>query len=171
MDLDSVIAQEATKPRSQSPVLIACYSRTGHTASLAREMARRTGWDLEVIHDHIPRKGRWGQLRCLLDVLFDRRPEILTSGRDPSAYGTVVVATPLWMESLSAPMRSYLARHRGKFKKLAFACTNGDGAERAAKHGAAIADVPSRNMRAVSSLGLSQQNFWSRLDAFLQRLD
>lgn len=149
-------------------VLIACYSRSGYTRSLAGEMAGMTGWDLEEITDLHPRIGNWGFLRCLLDVFLHRRPDIRTTGKDPSVYDLVVLAAPVWARSLSAPMRSYIARHRPEFKAVAFACTyGGRGAENAARQVAAIAGKPLKAALAVTAQELDQTDYRAKLDAFL----
>ncbi len=152
-------------------VLIACYSRTGYTASLAREMAAMTGWDLEEISDLHSRLGGWGFLRCLFDTVLHRRPGIRTTGKDPGSYDVVVLAAPVWARHLSAPMRSYIARHRPEFNSLAFACTyGGRGAENATREAAAIAGKPLKASLAVTAQELDQENHRAKLDAFLGRI-
>lgn len=151
--------------------LIACYSRSGYTRTLAEEMAGMTGWDLEEISDLHPRTGNWGFVRCLLDVLLHRRPEIRTTGKDPSAYDLVVLAAPVWARSLSAPMRSYIARHRPEFKAVAFACTyGGRGAENAARQVADLAGKPLKAVLAVTAEELDQADYRAKLDTFLGQL-
>lgn len=149
--------------------LLVFYSRSGYTASLADEMASMTGWDTEEIKDVHPRTGSWGAVRCVLDVLLHRRPEIRGGGKDPSAYDLVVVAAPVWMESLAAPMRSYLLDHRGKFKSVAYACTyGGRGAEKAGAIVAKLAGKPLKALLAVTSHELEQADYRKRLDEFLK---
>ena len=152
-------------------VLIACYSRSGYTRSLAEEMAGMTGWDLEEITDLHPRTGNWGFVRCLLDVMLGRHPGIRTTGKDPSAYDLVVLAAPVWARSLSAPMRSYIAQHHKVFKSLAFACTyGGRGAENAARQASALAGKPLRATLAVTAEQLDQADFRAKLDTFLGQI-
>jgi flavodoxin len=151
-----------------SRVLVACYSRTGYTASLAQEIVSMTGWDRLDIKDRHPRDGALGQLRCVLDVLSGRYPDIVADGRPLRDYATVVVAAPVWMERLAAPMRSYIARHKGEFKSLAYVCTyGGRGAENAARQAAGLAGVPLKASLAVTSQELEQADYRRRLDDFL----
>jgi flavodoxin len=152
-------------------VLIACYSRSGYTRSLADEMVGMTGWDLEEIADLHPRTGNWGFIRSLLDVMLGRHPGIRTTGKDPSAYDLVVLAAPVWARSLSAPMRSYIAQYRNAFRSLAFACTyGGDGAERAARQTSVFAGKPLKATLAVTAEQLDQADFRAKLDTFLKQL-
>jgi hypothetical protein len=122
--------------------LIVFYSRTGYTASLAKELAGMSGWDLMEIKDRHPRDGFWGQLRCALDVLLHRRPAI-------QAYD----------------------RHRGHFAAVAHVCTyGGRGAEQAARQAAELADAPLVASLAVTSYELEQGDYRKRLDEFLKKL-
>lgn len=158
-------------PRPARKTLIACYSLSGRTARLARELARRTGWDLEEISDLIPRRGRWGRLYSFLDLVFDRRPRIRTTGKDPSAYSMVVLAAPLWGESLASPMRSYIAEHRRAFKSIALACTHqGRATDPAARQAAAIAAKSLKATLALSAAELETDAYGVKLDTFLAEL-
>lgn len=149
--------------------LLVFYSRSGYTASLAGELASMTGWDTEEIKDIHPRTGNWGAVRCVFDVLLKRRPGIRSSGKDPSAYDFVVLAAPVWMERLAAPMRSYLTKHKGKFKSVAYVCTyGGRGAEKAGAAVAELAGKPLRALLAVTSFELEQADYRKRLDEFLK---
>jgi len=154
-----------------SKVLIACYSRSGYTASLAREIADMTGWDLEEIKDRRPRDGNWGFARCIRDVLLHLQPAIITGGKQPEDYDLVVLMAPVWMRRLAAPMRSYIARNRSGLKQVAFACTyGGNGAEWAAAQAAAIAHKPLKASFAVTSQELEQADYRRRLDEFLKNV-
>jgi len=83
----------------------------------------------------------------------------------------VVLAAPVWARSLSAPMRSYIARHRPELKALAFACTyGGRGAENAARLASTIAGKPVKAVLAVTSQELDQGDYRAKLDAFLAEI-
>ncbi|HEV2110213.1 MAG TPA: flavodoxin [Gammaproteobacteria bacterium] len=151
--------------------LLVWYSRSGYTASLAGEMASMAGWDADEVKDVHPRAGNWGAVRCVLDVLLRRSPAIRSGGKDPAAYDLVVLASPVWMRRLAAPMRSYIRQHRGKFKELAYACTyGGSGAERAAAEVSALSGKTLKATLAVTSFELEQADYRLRLDAFLGQL-
>jgi NAD(P)H-dependent FMN reductase len=52
--------------------------------------------------------------------------------RDPNDYDVVVVGTPVWNASVSAPVRTFLAANGRRFKNCAFFATQGGrGAPRA----------------------------------------
>ncbi len=153
------------------PGLIACYSRSGYTASLAREIAAMTGWDYLEIKDQHPRDGAWGQFRCAWDVLWHRRPGITAAHVPLDGYMTVVLAAPVWLKRLAAPMRTFISDHRGQFAAVAHVCTyGGQGAEDAAREAARLAHAPLVASLAVTSYELEQGDYRKRLDEFLKRL-
>lgn len=112
-------------------VLVVYYSRSGTTAAVAGQIAAVLGADLEVVTPRTTYDGPSGFLHCLFHVMSRERPEI-APGRDPSAYRLVVVGSPVWAGSVSAPVRSYLSAQRERLPALAAFCTSGSGAPGAA---------------------------------------
>ena len=153
-----------------SKVLVVCYSQTGYTASLVQEIVGMTGWERADIRDKHPRTGMLGPLRCVVDALLHIHPAI-TGDISPRGYDAVVLAAPVWMRSLAAPMRSYIARHKGEFKSVAYVCTyGGRGADRAAAQVAGLVGHPLVAALAVTAFELEQADYRRRLDTFLARL-
>ncbi|HEX8954694.1 MAG TPA: flavodoxin [Burkholderiaceae bacterium] len=115
-----------------SRILLVYYSRTGITRLLARDIARRGGWDIEEIREVRSRDGVAGYARSLIDVLSKRHPAIEAPDKNPASYDLVIVGTPVWASDICSPLRSYLAENRGKFKRIAAFCTmGGSGGEKA----------------------------------------
>ena len=149
-------------------VLLVYYSRTGYTASVARELAAMAGWDSEEIRDRHSRVGPWGFMRSLLDVLLGRHPAIQKSNKDPADYALVVLAAPVWMVRLSAPIRSYIAQHRKDFRNAAFFCTyGGKGAERAAEQCASFIGKPLVATLGITDVEIEKADYRAKLDKFL----
>jgi NAD(P)H-dependent FMN reductase len=99
---------------------------------LARAVAGRLNADLEEIRDTRSRRGLLGYLRSGLDAVLGHCTGLEPTRRDPDAYDAVVVGTPVWNASLSAPVRTYLAANGRRFKSCAFFATQGGrGAARA----------------------------------------
>src|SRR5580704_6888401 len=90
---------------SQAKVLVVYFSRTGTTRLLAQAMAKMLAADLEEICDFSNRKGVGGYLRSLADIIMKRPVEIVPAGRDVTAYDLIVIGTPVWAGSVSAPVR------------------------------------------------------------------
>jgi len=117
-----------------SKTLVVYYSRSGHTRRLAEVIAQASGGDLEELVDLTNRLGIWGYLRSGFDATFKRNTRLETLRRDPALYDLVIMGTPVWNESVSAPMRTFLMQNYLKFQKVAFFVTyGGRGAERVFK--------------------------------------
>jgi len=112
-------------------VLIAYYSRTGHTEQVANEIAARCQADVDRIRDDgIDRSGLLGYLRSGWQAFSGATPAIHRATKNPAEYDLVVIGTPVWNWSLAAPVRTYARRHVGQFKQVAFLCTEGGAGER-----------------------------------------
>jgi flavodoxin len=104
-------------------ILVVSYSRTGTTERVAQVVARTLGADIEPIVDHTRRGGIIGYLRSAYQAAFGHLVTVEPATRDPWSYDLVVIGTPIWNQSLSSPVRSYLERH--EFHQVAFFCTCG----------------------------------------------
>ncbi|MET0388349.1 MAG: flavodoxin [Polyangiales bacterium] len=100
-------------------ILVVCYSRTGSTARVGRAIASALGADFELIQEVENRHGIVGFVLSALESLAKGLPSIRTQ-KDPRDYDLVVIGTPVWAASMSAPVRSYLFTHRTQLPQLAF---------------------------------------------------
>jgi menaquinone-dependent protoporphyrinogen IX oxidase len=117
---------------SEAKVLVVYFSRTGTTRLLASAIATMLGADLEEICDCSNREGPGGYLRSLLDAIRKRQVQVVPAGLDVSAYDLVVIGSPVWAGSVSAPVRSYLIENRARLAQVAFFCSfGGRGADKA----------------------------------------
>lgn len=107
------------------PCLVVYYSRTGVTARIAQEIAGQCGADVDVIREERSRAGPLGFLRSAYESIRRKQPAIRVAEKDPYDYATVVLGTPVWAGHMSAPMRSYLMRHRDRLHRVALFCTMG----------------------------------------------
>jgi len=97
-------------------VLAVVYSYTGTSRRVAQRLAAERGWPIGEVIDAKPRSG-W--LRCVLDSVFRRRPAIRYAGPDPAAFEAVVLVSPIWLEGLSAPMRTFVTEHATTLREFA----------------------------------------------------
>ncbi|WP_367657823.1 flavodoxin family protein [Caballeronia sp. NK8] len=103
-----------------SKVLVVCFSRSGTTRAVGAALA---GWlraDFEVITEPVDRSGPSGYLRSLVDAVFARSVPIDAARHDVSQYDVVVVGSPVWAGTVSAPVRAWLSIHRRKLPHVAF---------------------------------------------------
>ncbi len=115
---------------SDSPrTLVVTYSRTGTTAALgdaiARRLAAHGSVDVETLLDVIDRRGPFGFVRSIFDTVRRQRPTLATLTHDAARYDLVVLGTPVWGSTVSAPMRTFLSAHAGRLPKVAFFLTDG----------------------------------------------
>lgn len=105
--------------------LVVFYSRTGTTQNLAHAIREELGCDIDVIREDQRRSGVLGYLRSALDSTLQRPTALRRMTRDVSAYDLVIVGTPVWTASVSAPVRTYLEANRDRIRRVAFFCTHG----------------------------------------------
>lgn len=130
-----------------STILVLYYSRTGTTARLGDEIAKRTGADVEKLVDTKDRAGFGGFMRSLFDAIRKNGTTLKPLTLDPAAYDLVVIGTPDWGQSMSAPVRTFLASYRGRLRNVAFFLT--DGTSDHAKIFAEMAEAADRKPVAV----------------------
>jgi menaquinone-dependent protoporphyrinogen IX oxidase len=154
-----------------SRILLVYYSRTGYTASIAKQMANLENWDMEEVRDKHSRTGPWGFIRCVLDVLIDRHPAIQKTHYDPAEYTMVVIGASVWMKQLSSPIRTYIKTRRDQFKDVAFFCTyGGQGAENATTQCQDLVGKPLKAALAITDNEIEQATYWPKLDDFMQKI-
>jgi flavodoxin len=110
--------------------LVVHYSRTGNTGKLAAEIAQALGADTETIIDKKKRSGPIGYLLAGRDATRKVAAQIEEPKKDPSWYDLVVIGTPVWAWTVSAPVRAYLQKYAGKFPEVAFFLTHGGNFEK-----------------------------------------
>lgn len=132
-------------------VLVVCYSLTGNTARVARDLAVQLGADIESLQDKEHGVGFLGQLGAAFDAWRKAPGRIGTIQRDPSQYAITVVGTPVWVWQMTPAVRAYLQSTRGKIRNVAFFITSGDtGVEKIAPSLEALA-----GRKAVASAGFN----------------
>jgi flavodoxin len=103
--------------------LVVYYSRTGNTEKVANEIAQALGADTETIIDKKSRKGPIGWLSAGKDSTRKIPADIEEPKKEPSAYELVVIGTPVWAWTVSAPVLAYLNKFTGKLPEVAFFLT------------------------------------------------
>lgn len=107
-------------------ILIAYYSKTGHTERVAKDLAMVLNADLEKIIDQKNRHGLFGYLLGGRDAMKKRLTKIEAPIKDPSIYDLVIIGTPIWGWNITPAVRTYLRDHREVIKRLAFFETSGN---------------------------------------------
>lgn len=148
-------------------MLVVFYSRTGNSRRVAELLATLRGWPLGEITDAQPR----GVLRCLLDSLLQRKPEIRYEGPNPSNFRTVVLISPIWAWRLAGPMRSFIASHRSGLRRVAVVSTmGGSGAPNAEREVAQLLGRPPILAAAFTERAIQDGSCADRVAEFSEQL-
>lgn len=105
--------------------LVAFYSRTGTTRKVASAISKTLKCDMEEIVDTKNRSGVLGYLGAGRDAAMKKLTEIEKTKHNPALYKLVIIGTPVWAQTMSSPIRTYITKNREHFKgaKMAFFCT------------------------------------------------
>ena len=118
--------QDVATKTSVGKILIAYYSRTGRTARVARDIAARTGGDIERIQDPRHRIGCLGYLEAIRDAVRGAPARIPPITRKPSDYAMTIIGTPVWAWKMTPAVRAYLRQTQQQLGHVAFFVTSGD---------------------------------------------
>jgi len=132
------------------------YSRKGHTAELAGQIARELGADTEEIVDRKQRGGPLGWMSAGRESMKDIPAEIEEPKRDPAGYELVVIGGPVWAGKIATPARAYMRKFTGKLPETAFFTTSAGENEGTFEHMASLSGkapkatlaVPNREQKA-----------------------
>jgi len=112
-------------------ILMVFYSRTGVTKKAGERIAavlrERPGVQVTVeeIVDPKDRSGLLGWLGAARDAMGKRSTPIEPLAANPADFDLVVIGSPVWSWTVSAPVRTFCTQHGRQAKKAAFFCTMG----------------------------------------------
>jgi flavodoxin len=151
-------------------ILLVFYSRSGDTRAVARKISDTLGCDVEEIIDRADRRGLRGYVRSAFDATFHRPADIQDLVADPNRYDLVVIGTPVWNASVSAPVRTFL-EGAGRLHRVAFFLSHGGrGSARVFRQMARLAGT-----KPVATLAVRERAIWrgrigSELQTFVDRV-
>ena len=150
--------------------LVVHYSRTGNTEKVAAELAKALGADAETIIDQKNRKGPIGWLTAGRDSTKKIPANIEEPKKDPTWYDLVVVGTPVWAWTVSAPVLAYLQKYAGKFPEVAFFLTFDGNMEKTFGDMAAAAGRQPKATLAVHAKDIRSGAFVQQIKDFAAKL-
>jgi hypothetical protein len=155
---------------SKPKTLVVFFSRDGHTRHIAHTLAEHLHADLEELHALQSREGPIGYAQSALEAVAMLAPAIETPLHDASVYELVVIGSPIWVWSLSSPVRTWLLQADVRHARVAFVCTmGGSGAWRAFETMAGLA-----GKKPVATLEMTAHEVEAgqsrKLDEFVLRL-
>jgi len=113
--------------------LVVFYSLEGNTKYIAETVAEQLHADLLELKPkkEYPTRGFQKFFRGGKSAIFRECPELINRNTDVSVYQNILIGTPVWAGTYSAPVNSFLKQNHFEDKKVAlFACYAGGGAEK-----------------------------------------
>jgi flavodoxin len=147
--------------------LVVYYSRTGTTRSVARAIQEELGCEIERITDTKHRGGVLGWMRSAVDAILHRPAALRAMSTDPADYELVILGSPVWNASVSAPVRTYLEENGDRIRRVAFFCTFGTFGGRGSARALRQMEAACRK-RPIATLGLREKDVDRR--AFVPRV-
>lgn len=153
-------------------VLVAYYSRTGTTRTIALELAARLGADVEEIRDTTTKRtGLIGYYRCAREALRRLPAPIEKPTADPAGYDLVILGTPVWASHMSSPVRSYVQAQAAKLGRVAMYCTQGgNGGPKVLEEMAELAGKRPLATLVLTQSDVLKKRYAQRLDTFVAAL-
>ena len=111
-----------TDQHNLTKILVAFYSRDGHTQKAAEIIAGALNADIDEIEDKKSRKGIIGFLIAGYDATRGKTTDISFS-KNAADYDVVIVGSPVWNGKVTPAVRTYLLKNRNNIKKAAFFVT------------------------------------------------
>ena len=111
-----------TEGDNSSKILVAFYSRDGHTKRASEIIADTLNADIDEIKDKKSRKGIIGFLIAGYDATRGKTTDINFS-KNPAHYSLVILGGPVWNGRVAPAVRAYLLKNRDSIKKAAFFVT------------------------------------------------
>lgn len=118
---DGTVSAEESETEDGS-ILIAYFSYTGNTETVAQRIAEYTGGDLAKIE----RAEEYGDLEteAEAEILDGVHPEITVSVENVADYDTIFVGYPIWWDEAPAMIATFLAENDFAGKTIVPFCTS-----------------------------------------------
>lgn len=113
---------------SEKKILIAYYSHSGNTRTVAEKIKEITGGDLfEIKTSHEYPKNYTDIINQARQEKEDNFEPELTENIDISAYDTIFIGSPVWWYTFASPVRTFLSENDFSGKTVMPFCTHGGG--------------------------------------------
>ena len=152
-------------------ILVVYYSRSGKTKKVAEDLVKILGCDVEQVIDTKKRAGPLGFLSAGKDAGQGSLTTIEGTKYDPSGYDLLIIGTPVWNNTISTPIRTYLSMHKDKIANAAFFLTQ------QRKESDAFGDMqkvlgkpPAATLQLIRVQSLDRTEYQEKIDTFVSLL-
>ena len=141
------------------------------TRKVAEVIKAKTNWDIEEIIDNKNRKGPIGYMLSGRDAMFKKEADIKDSVINLSEYELVIIGTPIWSFTVSSPVRTYINKQKGNFKKVAFFCTmGGSGDVKAFSEMEIVAGIKPEKTMGLTDKEIIDGSFLVKVEEFIKNM-
>lgn len=109
--------------------LVLYYSQTGTTKTVAEELQKSLGADIELIEVETPYNGTYEETieRCQKEMESGELPVLKPLKSDISQYDTIYLGYPVWFGTYARPVLALVNRQKFEGKTIIPFCTFGSG--------------------------------------------
>lgn len=156
---------------SEKKILVVYYSRTGTTRKVAEAVTGLLSCEAEEIVDLKKRDGPMGFAVAVKDATLKKLTMLGTVKNDPGAYDLVVVGTPVWANTMSSAVRTYLAERGERLRAVAFFVTaGGTGIDRTLEHLAEVCGKSPVATLALKAKEVREERYADKVKDFVDQL-
>lgn len=150
--------------------LIVYFSRTSNTKTIALELKRKLNADIEEIAAPDLKLGFWGYLKAGHQAAAKKKVRIEALKHDLAEYGLVVVGTPVWVGTVSSPIRTFLQENGESLKHVAFFCTCGGSQNKTFAEMEAVSQKRPKANLEVRSAQVKKGDYEGMVASFVQEI-
>ncbi len=152
-------------------ILVLFHSRTGTTKKVAEKMIAALEAEGEEVFSTVNRAGASGYILAGRDATLKKLTPIKPLVHNLSDYDLVIVGTPVWVWTMSAPIRTLLTAQKDQIKQVAFFATqDGSGALGAFAQMAKILDKTPVATLSLLTREVASDNFATALNGFIAQI-
>lgn len=152
-------------------ILLAYYSRSGTTKTLADYLVKNLNSDLLEIKTPDNRNGLTGYLKSGKEALKKEMPPINKFEINISDYDLVLVGTPVWVGTMASPVRTFMFENKSKFKNVAFFSTQGSvNNQKIFEEMESLINIKPKDKLFTTNKEIKQKSFQNKTDIFIKNL-
>ena len=108
----------AAAAATPSKPLIVYYSLTGKNKIISAELKQQLNADIAELKTASERSGIWGFIVAGYENIFDKEAELQPFTTDMASYNPIIICSPIWMQKISSPARTFLKNPQLKGKEV-----------------------------------------------------
>ncbi|MFX0138434.1 MAG: flavodoxin family protein [Candidatus Hodarchaeota archaeon] len=152
--------------------LLIFYSRTGKTRKIAELISNSLNCEYEEIIDIKKRTGFIiGFFKCGYAATTGKLTTIKELQKNPENYDLIILGTPIWNKRMTPAIRTYITNNLGKFKDVAFFCTEGGkGGPKAFENMAKLCKKEPLSTLEITKKDTKKELHHEKINTFIQKI-